>query len=164
MIYNGMFDTLPYKTRLQPYATYFVLLIITVLTLTNGFNCEQASKQATNLGKIKNEPLTSHPVFFPSEWNVADFLAAYITIPIFLALYFGHKIYFAAVQAFKGETWDGTQKSGSRIQQFFGGLIFATRTSAIDVMTGKREMDELEALDQPPVAKNWLEKFWFWLA
>ena len=141
MIFNNMFDQLPYKTSLQPYATYFVLLIISVLTLTNGFQ-----------------------VFFPSEWSVANFLAAYITIPIFLALYLGHKIYFATVQALKGESWDGTQKSGSFAKRWFSSIIWATKMSEIDVMTGKREMDELEALDEPPVAKNWLEKFWFWLA
>lgn len=69
MIWNNMLDQLPYKTPLQPYATYVMLLIIVVLTLTNGFQ-----------------------YFFPSEWSVSDFLAAYITFPIFLALYFGHKV------------------------------------------------------------------------
>ena len=141
MIFNNMLDQLPYRTPLQPYATYFMLLIISVLTLTNGFQ-----------------------VFFPKEWSVADFLAAYITLPIFLALYFGHKIWFTTMQATKGENGDGTQKSGSFVKRWFGSIIWATRTPEIDVMTGKREMDELEALDVPPVARNWVEKFWFWLA
>ena len=141
MIFNNMLDQLPYRTPLQPYATYFMLLIITILTLTNGFQ-----------------------VFFPKEWSVADFLAAYITLPIFLALYFGHKIWFTTMQAVKGKAGDGTQKSGSFMKRWFGSLIWATRTPEIDVMTGKREMDELETLDVPPVARNWLEKFWFWLA
>lgn len=103
-------------------------------------------------------------VFFPSEWSVSSFLAAYITFPIFMALYFGHKIYFAAVQVKRGESWDGREKSGSKVKQFFGGFIFATPTPDVDVMTGKREMDELEALDQPPVPRNFIEKFWYWLA
>lgn len=34
----------------------------------------------------------------------------------------------------------------------------------IDVLTGKREMDELEDLDEPPIPKNWLQKIWYWLA
>ena len=108
--------------------------------------------------------LIPRPVFFPSVWNVGDFLAAYITLPIFVALYFGHKIWFAYMQVRKGESWDGKEMSGSWMKRFFSGFIFATRTQDIDVITGKREMDELEALDQPPVARNWLEKFWFWLA
>ena len=37
MEYNNMLSTLPYKTPLQPYATYVCLFIISLLTLTNGF-------------------------------------------------------------------------------------------------------------------------------
>lgn len=141
MIYNGMLSSLPFKTPLQPYATWFCLLIITVLTITNGFG-----------------------VFFPSQWNVADFLAAYITFPIFLALYLGHKIYFATHQVRKGVFWDGSVKSGSKVRQWFSAWIWATDTEKIDVITGKREMDALEEMDVPPVPRNWLEKFWYWLA
>ncbi|KAJ2969003.1 hypothetical protein NUW58_g10092 [Xylaria curta] len=115
MAYNGMLDVLPYRTPLQPYATYFVLFLITLLTLTNGFH-----------------------VFVPANWSPSNFLAAYITIPIFLALYLGHKIWFRTPLAIK--------------------------TEDIDVVTGKKEMDELEAMDKPPVPRNWLEKAWFWLA
>lgn len=160
MIYNGMLGSLPYRTKLQPYATYFVLFIATVLTLTNGFN----GKQVTLANGKNIYTLTSHLVFFPLEWNVGDFLAAYITIPIFLALYLGHKIYFAVVQEMKGQSWDGRQKPGAVVTRFFSGFIFATPTPDVDVMSGKREMDELEAVDQPPVPRNLLEKFWFWLA
>lgn len=141
MISNSMLDQLPYRTALQPYATWFMLFILVILTLTNGFQ-----------------------VFFPSEWSVANFLAAYITIPIFLGLYFGHKIYFTTIEARRGESWDGTQKTGSFAKRWVSSIIWATRISDIDVVTGKREMDELEALDEPPVARNWLEKIWFWLA
>ena len=91
-------------------------------------------------------------VFFPSQWSAADFLAAYITLPIFFALYLGHKIYFAFYQS---------RKSGSG---FFGSFLFATRTHDIDVTTGKREMDQLEAMDVPPVSKNVWQKIWFWIA
>ncbi|KAK7034615.1 hypothetical protein VNI00_012256 [Paramarasmius palmivorus] len=115
MIYNNLLDSLPYKTPLQPYAAWFILFLITLLTLTNGFQ-----------------------IFIPKNWNVSDFLAAYITIPIFLAFYLGHKLWFRTP--------------------------FFIPISEIDVLTGKKEMDELEAMDVPPVAKNWLEKFWFWLA
>ena len=42
--------------------------------------------------------------------------------------------------------------------------MFATRTGDIDCLTGKAEMDALEAMDQPPIPRNWVEKFWYWLA
>ncbi|KAK3708634.1 hypothetical protein LTR37_011356 [Vermiconidia calcicola] len=138
MNFNGMLSALPHRTPLQPYATWACLVVVTLLTLTNGFY-----------------------VFFPSEWNVADFLAAYITIPLFLALYVGHKIYSSIYQVRKGVSWDGSPSAGSKVRQFF---LLATPIPDIDVVTGKREMDELEAMDVPPVAKNWLQKAWFWLA
>jgi yeast amino acid transporter len=83
-------------------------------------------------------------------------LAAYITIPIFLALYFGHKIYWATFQVTKGEAM---HKNGSTVQRWFAVFSkFGLRTHEIDCVTGKQEMDELEAMDEPPVAKNWLQK------
>lgn len=112
---NNMLDALPFRTPLQPYASYFVLSLLSLLTLTNGFQ-----------------------VFFPSEWSVSSFLAAYITLPIMFALYAGHKI------------WCRTP--------------FAIKVENIDVLTGKREMDELCSMDIEPVAKNWVMKFWYWLA
>ncbi|CAM1506346.1 Fc.00g059870.m01.CDS01 [Cosmosporella sp. VM-42] len=115
MEYNSLLDVRPYKTRFQPYATYFALLMISLLTLTNGFT-----------------------VFTKGNWDTSSFIAAYITLPIFLALYLGHKLWFRTPLCIKLQN--------------------------IDAITGKKEMDELEALDQPPVPKNWLEKAWFWLA
>ncbi|CAN8104776.1 unnamed protein product [Discula destructiva] len=115
MIFRNMLHTLPYRTRLQPYATYVALVVLVVLTLTNGF-----------------------AVFFPGEWSVGGFFAAYITLPIFLVLYVGHKIWFRT--------------------------LFARAVEDVDVVTGVREMDALEAEDVPPVARNWAEKAWFWLA
>ncbi|KAK6827589.1 proline-specific permease [Apiospora arundinis] len=72
------------------------------------------------------------------KWSVADFLAAYITIPIFLALYLGHKL------------WHRTP--------------LCRKIEDIDVYTGVKEMEELEAMDEPPVAKNLWQKVWFWIA
>lgn len=111
----GLLHTLPYRTPFQPYLTYIVLTIITILTLTNGFQ-----------------------VFWPGQFNAQDFLAAYITLPIFLVLYFGHKIWFRTP--------------------------FAIPVDQIDITTGKKEMDELAAMEQPRIAKNFLQKVWFWLA
>ncbi|KAG4220470.1 hypothetical protein PC116_g31051 [Phytophthora cactorum] len=115
MEHHGMLNALPYRTPLQPYATYVVLFIIVLLTLTNGFQ-----------------------VFFPSQWSVSNFLAAYITIPIFLVLYLGHKIFYRTP--------------------------FATKIEDVDVWTGKKEMDDLSAADDERVPRNTWEKIWFWLA
>lgn len=115
MQFRNLLQGLPYRTPLQPYATYITLFILVILTLTNGF-----------------------AVFFPSKWSVGDFLAAYITLPIFLALYVGHKVWFRTP--------------------------FARKTADIDVITGVREMDALEAEDFKPVAKNWVQRIWYWLA
>ncbi|KAK3072312.1 hypothetical protein LTR53_007045 [Teratosphaeriaceae sp. CCFEE 6253] len=129
---NNVLKTLPFRTPLQPYATYAVLGLVVLLTLTNGFQ-----------------------VFFPGHWSVADFLAAYITIPIFLALYLGHKVWTTLLRGTQAREESGWQGG------FWG---FGRRVGDIDVMTGKKEMDELEARDVPPVPRNWVERCWFWLA
>ncbi|KAK7755416.1 hypothetical protein SLS62_002643 [Diatrype stigma] len=115
MAHHGLLDSLPFRTPLQPYATWFALLMVSLLTLTNGY-----------------------PVFFPSRWSVSDFLAAYITLPIFMALYLGHKLVKRTP--------------------------FYRRVDDIDALTGKKEMDEMEEMDAAPVPKNWVEKAWFWIA
>ncbi|KAI1086339.1 proline-specific permease [Rostrohypoxylon terebratum] len=115
MEHNGLLHSLPFRTPLQPYASYATLFLVTLLTLTNGFQ-----------------------VFFPSQWSASNFLAAYITIPIFLALYFGHKLVYRT--------------------------RFAIRVEDVDVWTGKKEMDDMSAADREPVPRNWLERAWFWLA
>lgn len=61
-------STLPYRSRCGKPAAYFCLVFFTVLALLNGFY-----------------------VFFPSQWNVSDFLTAYIGIPLVGMLYLGHK-------------------------------------------------------------------------
>ncbi len=153
MQFNGMMSVLPYRTVLQPYATWICLFIISVLTLTNGFYGNSKHGQGAQI------TANLLAVFFPSAWNVSDFIAAYITIPIFLALYLGHKIYWAWFQASKAESEGGMPKTGSKAKQMwkvFSTFVIPTRD--VDVMTGKQEMDELEAMDVPPVPRNWLEK------
>lgn len=114
-VHHNLLHTLPYRTPFQPYFTWAVLFTITLLTLTNGFQ-----------------------IFFPGRFNVSDFLAAYITLPIFLALYLGHKIWFKT-------PW-------------------AKSVEEIDVMTGKKEMDDLAEMEVVREPKNWAQRFWFWLA
>ncbi|GJN83120.1 hypothetical protein PLIIFM63780_006668 [Purpureocillium lilacinum] len=115
MQYNGLLDTLPYRSYFQPYKTWISLIIVTLLTITKGFQ-----------------------IFLAGQWDTKSFVAAYITLPIMLAIYIGHKI------------WSRTP------------LYIPTKD--IDVFTGKREMDELEAMDEPRIPKNWLEKAWYWVA
>jgi amino acid transporter len=115
ILYNNAYDTLPFKTPFQPYASWIALFILIVLTLTNGFH-----------------------VFFPKNWSVSNFLAAYITLPVFLALYIAHKV--------------------------FRRTPFAIRVHEIDILTGKKEMDELSASYTEPLPKNWLHKVWLWVA
>ncbi|KAK5131909.1 hypothetical protein LTR08_000497 [Meristemomyces frigidus] len=141
MIVKKMYDSLPLQTPLQPYATWVVLVLLVILTLTNGFQ-----------------------VFFPANWNVADFVAAYVTLPIFLALYLGHKVWTSTRHVMKERSSDGALGSDGMLKAWLGHWSLGHRIAEIDVITGKREMDELEAMDVPPVPKNWLEKAWFWLA
>ncbi|SMY29697.1 unnamed protein product [Zymoseptoria tritici ST99CH_1A5] len=130
MAFQNLLHKLPYQTPLQPYATYFVLFVVILLTLTNGFQ-----------------------VFFPQNWNVSDFMAAYVTIPIFLVLYLGHKTYVAVVGV-------NDPVAGGRRKEW----SWSKRIEDVDCYTGKREMDELERRDVPPVPKNMLQKVWFWIA
>lgn len=111
--FRGLLHTLPFRTPFQPYATWVVLFIVSLLTITNGFQ-----------------------TFAP--WNYKDFLAAYITIPAFLVLYLGHK----ALRR----------------------TPFLKKVEDIDVITGKKEMDDLCAADAERVPKNWLQRVWFWIA
>ncbi|POR30899.1 Proline-specific permease [Tolypocladium paradoxum] len=113
MEHRNMLQILPYKTPLQPYATHATLFIVSLLTITNGFQ-----------------------TFIP--FSAKDFIAAYVTIPIFLVLYLGHKIFF-------------------RTPMYIP-------LDQIDCITGKKEMDELEAMDDERVPKNWMQKAWYWIA
>ncbi|KAL9596584.1 MAG: hypothetical protein Q9219_005711 [cf. Caloplaca sp. 3 TL-2023] len=113
--FNGILEQRPYKSPGQPYVSYAALFVLVLLTLTNGFQ-----------------------IFFPGKFTASSFLAAYITLPIVIVLYLGHKIWF-------------------RTPLFL-------RIDQVDVHSGKDEADRLEELDVPPVPRNVLEKVWFWIA
>lgn len=68
--YNGLEDRVPYKPWGQKYFVWWSLFVVTLVIFTNGYK-----------------------VFIPKFWDVADFIAAYITLPLFLVLWIGHKIY-----------------------------------------------------------------------
>ncbi|KAF9062367.1 proline transporter [Rhodocollybia butyracea] len=60
---------IPYQSSLQPYGSWIAIVGFTTLLLINGFG-----------------------VFFPGRFSASIFLTAYVGIPIFLAIYFGHRI------------------------------------------------------------------------
>lgn len=60
----------PYRSVIQPYASWISLFFLVVLLLANGFT-----------------------VFFPRHFTVSKFLTSYVGIPIFLGIYFCHKLY-----------------------------------------------------------------------
>ncbi|KAM0820869.1 putative Amino acid permease/ SLC12A domain-containing protein [Seiridium cardinale] len=63
-------NNLPYKSRFQPYGAWFALILTTLMGLLNGL-----------------------PVFFPGNFDATTFCTDYLGIPVFLVLYFGHRIY-----------------------------------------------------------------------
>ena len=92
-----------------------MLVILILLTLTNGFQ-----------------------VFCNGNFTASGFLAAYITLPLFLALYIGHKIFYRTP--------------------------LARRVEDIDLWSGKAEQDRLEELFVEPVPRNFGERIWYWIA
>jgi amino acid transporter len=69
-IAQGVTDLPYHNSMLMPWGAWAALIFFVFLTLINGFD-----------------------VFWPSKWSASSFLTAYIGIPIFLGIYFGHKIY-----------------------------------------------------------------------
>lgn len=60
----------PYRSRAQPWAMLAGTIGAFFLLVINGFQ-----------------------VFLPGQWSVGAFLTAYIGIPVFLAIYLGHRLY-----------------------------------------------------------------------
>ncbi|CAG98831.1 proline permease PUT4 [Kluyveromyces lactis] len=116
VFFNNLYDRLPFKTPFQPYFTWFYIILIAIICLINGYESFV-------------------------HWNYKDFIAAYITLPLFLILWLGHKAYT--------RTWSQWMIS----------------VSEIDVTTGLREIEEetkeLNARRIPP--RNLWEKILEWL-
>ncbi|QRV87854.1 amino acid permease [Ceratobasidium sp. AG-Ba] len=98
-------DILPYKSKFQPYGAYYALIMCTVITFFNGYY-----------------------VFLKGGWETADFIFAYGSVFIFLAVYIGVKV--------------------------FGNSPFISSQDA-DLFGGKKEIDEYEAqlVDEPPTTR-----------
>lgn len=116
--YNGLDNRVTYRASLLPWCAYYAIFMVSLISITNGFM-----------------------VFF--NFNGADFVAAYITLPIVFFLYTAHRLY--TVFYLKDKKW----------------LI---PIPEIDCSTG---LDLIEAEDRNtplPVPKNWVEKVWYWIA
>jgi amino acid transporter len=101
-------SVLPFRTELlQPWGSYVVIVFFSFLSLINGFD--------VFFFKVKG-----------TKFNVSGFLTAYIGLPVFLAIYFGHVIYSRK----QGEGW-------------------ARRPEDVDLLTGLQEM-----LDEEQPAKE----------
>lgn len=86
----------PYNSWLQPWGAYVAICGFTFLCLINGFN-----------------------VFWPSKWSASSFLTAYVGIPIFLVIYFAHRV------VFRHDRW-------------------AWQPQEVDMRTGMEEVEEAE--------------------
>ncbi|KZF19661.1 hypothetical protein L228DRAFT_254282 [Xylona heveae TC161] len=107
-------NTLVFKSRWQPYTAWFALIYFLVIILFNGW-----------------------AVFVHGDWNVSDFLVAYIGIPIYLGLYAFWKI----VKRTK-----------------------FVKPEEADIYSGKAILDEEDSKWPEQVPRNFIEKIWFWIA
>jgi amino acid transporter len=105
-------NTLVFKSKWQPYTAWFALIYFSVIIIFNGF-----------------------AVFIKGRWKVADFLTAYINMPIFALLYVFWKVF--------------------KRTRF-------VRASETDIWSGKHAVDNEVWPEQIP--RNFLEKVWFWIA
>lgn len=111
-------NTLVFKSKFQPYSAYAALIFFAVITIFNGF-----AVFTKNSGPEGG-----------SNWNIQDFVTAYVVIPI----YFG---FFLFWKIFKRTSF--------------------VKASEADIWTGKAALDAEYWPEQIP--KNWVEKVWFWI-
>ncbi|GAB1317839.1 Putative proline-specific permease put4 [Madurella fahalii] len=106
-------DTLVFKSPFQPYTAWFALIFFAVIIVFNGFS-----------------------VFIHGNWDVTDFLASYIGVPIFFFLFVVWKI-------LKRTTWKASSEA--------------------NLFSGKAALDAQDGLWPPQIPRNAWERFWFWL-
>ncbi|KAI1502711.1 putative proline-specific permease [Biscogniauxia marginata] len=107
--YQGIID-IPYRSRFQPYTAWFSGVTLFVLMLLSGMS-----------------------VFISGQWNVSGFLTSYIGIPIFVAIYAGHRLTEG-----KNDPW-------------------AIPIEDIDLKTG---LEEIVADEKPPLqGEKWYQKW-----
>ncbi|KAA1073151.1 hypothetical protein PGT21_001630 [Puccinia graminis f. sp. tritici] len=102
--YNGLKvqgysrDALHYKAPFQPYASWIGVIMLTLIMFMSGFE-----------------------TFLKGDWSTSDFLASYLTLPIFLGFYLYWKI--------------------TKRTKFVS-------PKHMDFVTGTRELDEMDALER----------------
>lgn len=108
-------DEFPYKAPFQPYASWFGAIFVFLILLFNGFT-----------------------VFLHGNWNVTNFLSAYICLPIFAAFY----LYWKFV---KKTQW--------------------VRLEDMDFTTGRRELDDMDEREvaRYKAPKGFWERLWDFL-
>ncbi|KAG7916158.1 hypothetical protein KL927_003623 [Ogataea polymorpha] len=112
--YHGLDDRIVFRPPLQKAGAYLSAGFFIVITITNGYG-----------------------VFF--DFNVADFFAAYITLPIVFALYVGHMLWFRNFHLF-------------------------APPEEIDCISGLEQIEKEAAEYVPPKPKNFVERIWFYIA
>ncbi|MBW0469818.1 hypothetical protein O181_009533 [Austropuccinia psidii MF-1] len=108
-------NSLHYKAPFQPYASWWGVVMLTAIIITYGFQC-----------------------FLKGNWSISDFLANYITLPIFAISYFFWKI--------------------------FKKTKFVTARE-MDFVSGTKELDEMDARERKKafVPHTKWQKFVDWL-
>ncbi|KAI7340779.1 histidine permease [Hortaea werneckii] len=99
----------PWRNFCQPYGAWVAMVSFTILCLINGFT-----------------------VFFPQKWSASGFLTAYVGLPVFFAMYFGHRLW-AWRDKWVRDPWD------------------------IDMHTGLKEVEDAEL---PPQPRKGFGKLW----
>lgn len=112
--FHGLDSRVTYRRKFSIFGAWACLVFFSIITLTNGY-----------------------AVFF--DFDVSDFIAAYITIPIILVLYFGHAIVT--------KNWK-----------------FFAPPEEIDCTTGLTEIEAEHAEYVKPIANNFLQRMWYWIA
>ncbi|KAF4637758.1 hypothetical protein G7Y89_g332 [Cudoniella acicularis] len=110
-------NTLVFKSHFQPYTAWFALIYFAMIIIFNGFDVFVGEHH--------------------QNWNVTDFLAAYIGIPIYFLLYAFWKI-------FKRTSWISPANA--------------------DITTGKAALDAEDGQWPEEKPRNFIEAIWFWIA
>ena len=100
-----------FRPKFQIPGAYFTICFVSVIAITNGY-----------------------AVFF--DFNISDFFAAYIILPIVFVLYIGHVLWY--------RNW-----------KFFAPL------EQIDCFTGLKEVEEDQETYVKPETDNWFTKFYY---
>ncbi|KAJ5460594.1 uncharacterized protein N7458_002146 [Penicillium daleae] len=79
-----------------------------------------------------------YTIFFPGAFTASGFLVSYVVFAIFFVLYFDHKIWYRT-------PW-------------------MVPAADIDIFFGREEIDRLCEEEVEKVPRNWLQRFWWWIA